>query len=273
MSLETLLAARAFGAEHNHILASPKDATELEGLKSVIRLSDHIMGELGYPDGRTDILDDADPEALANSIRDAAKTKIKGKTGTTEPFEPLGKKRSLMDLALMSLHAGAPAPKDEISLPEGSPFGTVDVDLEACTLCLSCVGACPANALRDTPEYPRLSFVESACVQCGICERTCPEDAISLRTRLSFTGEARNERTIKEDEPYNCVSCGQPFGTRSTIEAVVTKMTGHSMFDGEEALNRLRMCADCRVVRLAESADDPFGGAPRPLPKTADDLD
>lgn len=273
VSLETLLSARAFGAEHSHILTAPKDAAELDGLKGVIELSNHIMNELGYPDGHADIIDEVDPEALAVSLRDTALTKIKGKTGSPEPFEPLGKKRGLMDLSLMSLHAGAPTPKDEIALPEGSPFGTVDVDLDACTLCLSCVGACPANALRDNPEYPRLSFVESACVQCGICERTCPENAISLRTRLSFTGEARNERAIKEEEPFNCVSCGKPFGTKSTIEAVVTKMTGHSMFDGDEALNRLRMCADCRVVSLAESTNDPFAGNPRPLPKTADDLD
>lgn len=273
VSLETLLAARAFGAEHSHILTSPRDAAELEGLQGVIALSDHIMNELGYPDGRADILDEVDPEALAASLREAASAKIKGKTGAPEPFEPLGKKRGLMNLSLMALHAGAPSPKDEIALPDGSPFGTVDVDLEACTLCLSCVGACPANALRDNPEYPRLTFVESACVQCGICERTCPEDAINIRTRLNFTGEAQNERTIKEDEPFHCVSCGKPFGTTSTIEAVVTKMAGHAMFADEDKLNRLRMCADCRVVSLAESKDDPFGGAPRPLPKTADDLD
>lgn len=273
VSLETLLAARAFGAEHCHILTGPKDAAELDGLRGVIELSDHIIAELGYPDGRVDILDDADPEALARKLRDAANFKIKGKNGTPEHFEPIGRKRGLLELSLMSLHAAAPTPKDEVALPAGAPFGTVDVDLDACTLCLSCVGACPANALRDNPEYPRLSFVESACVQCGICESTCPEDAISLRTRLNLTGEARNERTIKEDEPFHCVSCGKPFGTTSTIEAVVARMTGHTMFGDEEALNRLRMCADCRVVSLAESADDPFAGPARPLPKTADDLD
>ncbi|MEQ8665835.1 MAG: 4Fe-4S binding protein [Rhodospirillales bacterium] len=273
ISLETLLGARAFGAEHCHILTAPRDAGELDVLRDVIGLSNHILGELGYGDGRAEILDDTDPEKVAGALRDAATKKPKGKAAKPEPFEPVGRKRGLMNLALVSLHGAAPTPTDEIALPQGAPFGTVDVDLDKCTLCLSCVGACPANALRDNPEYPRLSFVESACVQCGICEKTCPEDAISIRTRLSFTDEARNERTIKEEEPFNCVSCGKPFGTRSTIEAVVTKMTGHSMFADDDALNRLRMCADCRVVSLAESVNDPFAGKPRPLPKTADDLD
>ena len=273
VSLETLLGARAFGVEHCHILTAPRDAAELDALKSVIELNNHIMGELGYTDGRADVLDDADPEAIAAALHKAASGKPKGKTAAPEPFEPIGRKRGLLNLALASLHDAAPTPADEIALPEGAPFGTVDVDLDKCTLCLSCVGACPANALRDNPEYPRLSFVESACVQCGICEKTCPEGAIDIRTRLCFTDEARNERTIKEEEPFNCVACGKPFGTKSTIEAVVTKMTGHSMFADDEALNRLRMCADCRVVSLAESVDDPFKGNPRPLPKTAEDLD
>ena len=273
VSLETLLAARTFGVEQSFVLIGPADAGELDALEDVVALSNHILAELGYADGKTTIVDEVDPEALSRHLRKAAASKSKTKSPTPEPFEPVGRKRGLLDLALASLHAAVPDAPDEIALPDGAPFGTVDVDLDACTLCLSCVGACPANALRDNPEYPRLSFVESACVQCGICARTCPEDAIDIRTRLNFTGEARNERTIKEEEPYNCVACGKPFGTKSTIEAVVAKMTGHSMFADDEALNRLRMCADCRVVSLAESADDPFAGAPRPLPKTADDVD
>jgi len=62
-------------------------------------------------------------------------------------------------------------------------------------------------------------------------------------------------------------ACGKPFGTRSTIEAVVQKMTGHSMFADEDALNRLRMCADCRVIAQTESDLDPHAGPGLPKPK------
>ena len=76
-------------------------------------------------------------------------------------------------------------------LPAGAPFGRVVVDVAGCTLCLACVGACPTGALVDNPERPQLSFVEDACVQCGLCQSTCPESVIRLEPRLNFADEAR----------------------------------------------------------------------------------
>ena len=34
------------------------------------------------------------------------------------------------------------------------------------------------------------------------------------------------------------------------VEAMLARLTGHSMFAAPGALDRLRMCADCRVVDL-----------------------
>ena len=174
-------------------------------------------------------------------------------------------------MALTALHAAAPEPRDEIALPDGAPFGTVEVDIEGCTLCLACTGACPVNALRDTPEHPRLNFVERACVQCGLCVSTCPEKVITLRSRLDFTGAARNPRVIKEEEPFACVRCGTPFATKSMIEKVTESMTTHSMFPNQQALRRLHMCADCRVIDMVETETDPMAGGARPKPRTTDD--
>ena len=71
---------------------------------------------------------------------------------------------------------------DAIALPAaGAPFGSLQVNTATCTLCLSCVGACPEGALADNPERPQLRFIEKNCVQCGLCANTCPEDAITLR--------------------------------------------------------------------------------------------
>ena len=73
-----------------------------------------------------------------------------------------------------------------IALPRGAPFGTVEVNVEGCTLCLSCVSACPTGALSDDPERPMLRFAEDACVQCGLCKATCPEKVISLKPQIDF---------------------------------------------------------------------------------------
>ena len=106
-------------------------------------------------------------------------------------------------------------------LPEGAPFGSLEVDVAGCTLCLACVGACPTGALLDNPDQPMLRFVEDACVQCGLCRSTCPEQVIRLEPRLDFTPAARMPRVIKEEEPAQCTRCGKAFGTRSSIERIV----------------------------------------------------
>jgi ferredoxin len=142
-----------------------------------------------------------------------------------------------------------------IALPAGAPWGCVEVDRGRCTLCMSCVGACPASALMDTPDVPRLRFVERNCVQCGLCQRTCPEEAITLRSRLLIGAEARRERILNEAEPFHCVRCGKPFGTRQMIDAMSAKLAAHAVFADGRALARIRMCADCRVADMMEGGD------------------
>ncbi|MFP6748661.1 MAG: 4Fe-4S binding protein [Alphaproteobacteria bacterium] len=186
-------------------------------------------------------------------------------------FEPTAEKRTALNLALTALHRVAPEPRREIPLPDGAPFGTVVVDVDGCTLCLACTNACPTNALRDTPDYPRLNFVETACIQCGLCVSTCPEKAITLQPRLVFTGAARDTRVIKEEEPFDCIRCGTPFATKSMIETVSERMSTHSMFPNEQALRRLKMCADCRIVDMSETNPDPMTAGARPKPRTTDD--
>ena len=49
-------------------------------------------------------------------------------------------------------------------------------------------------------------------------------------------------------------------------------MTGRTACSANAAaLRRIQMCADCRVIDLAESGDDPFAGPPRPLTRTTED--
>jgi ferredoxin len=141
---------------------------------------------------------------------------------------------------------------EAVALPAGALFGSLAVDTDKCTMCLSCVGACPESALGDNPERPQLRFIEKNCVQCGLCVSTCPEDALSLvpRMLLADAGRARRQsRVLHEMQPWSCVRCGKPFGTVKAIEGMLSKLAGHSMFQGA-ALERLKMCGDCRVIDL-----------------------
>ena len=118
-------------------------------------------------------------------------------------FNPVGGKRGVMRLMLRELQRAAPAPVDVIALPDGAPFGTVKVNVEGCTLCLSCVSACPTGALSDDPDRPMLRFAEDACVQCGLCKATCPEKVISLTPQIDFRAATARVRTIKQEEPHS----------------------------------------------------------------------
>ncbi len=211
-----------------------------------------------------------DPDALGDALR-----AIASRDGAPRPasFLAVGGKRDVMRLALRELHRAAPVPVDVVALPAGAPFGAVEINVEGCTLCLACVGACPTGALVDNPERPMLRFAEDACVQCGLCKATCPEKVITLTPQLDFRAATASARVLKEEEPFHCVRCGKPFGVRSTIERVTAKLEGkHWMFQNSaQRLEVLKMCEDCRVVAITEQEFDPYGAPPRPKVRTTED--
>ena len=135
-----------------------------------------------------------------------------------------GAKRGVLETMFRELHAAAPAPVPVIALDKGAPFGGVNVKVDGCTLCHACVAACPTGALADNPEIPMLRFSESMCVQCGLCQATCPEKVITLEPRIDFEAWSGGHKVVKEEEPFPCIACGKPFGTKSAIERVAAKL-------------------------------------------------
>jgi ferredoxin len=268
VGFDVLASALAYGAERVLLLVPPSRRDELDGLAGQIGLAEALTSGLGFGGGRVGVIDETDPEAVERQLWDLPPQR------RIEPgsYIPLGGKRAVARLALGHLHKVAPEPVDEIVLPQGAPFGAVEIDVAGCTLCLACVSACPTGAMQDNPEKPQLRFQEDACIQCGLCRNTCPEKVISLKPRLNFREDARRALVLKEEEPFECVRCGKPFGTRSSIERIVATLgQRHSMFANADAVERIKMCEDCRVIVQFEAKDNPFAGADRPNPRTTDD--
>ncbi|WP_035691446.1 4Fe-4S binding protein [Azospirillum halopraeferens] len=267
LGLDFFAVAHAYGAAQIRVLTGPANTGETAGLASQIGLIETAMSGLGYGSGRVGVIDDADPDAVEAALWSLPAIAAPAPGS----FLPMGGKRTLVMLALRHLHAAAPQPVEVLPLPAGAPFGGVAVNTDGCTLCLSCVGACPTGALLDNPDKPMLSFTRDACVQCGLCRSTCPEKVVSLVPEIDFRDSARRPVVIKEEEPFCCVRCGKPFATKSAIDKIVTALAGrHWMFATPEAANRIRMCEDCRVVDQFER-DDPFKlGGPR-VPRTTED--
>jgi len=265
---EALASALAFGAEHIVMLAPPEHPAELAALESQTALTAAFLNGLGYRGPRLHILSERDPDAVEALLYGLPTLP----TTAPEAFTAIGSKRDIARTALAKLKAAAPAPAEIIQLPPRSPYGRIHVDIAGCTLCLACVGACPVAALSDNPERPQLSFTEAACVQCGICVATCPEKVIKLEPRYNFSPAAMSPEVVKGEEPFHCVSCGKPFGTKSTMERVLSRLKGkHAMFQTEAQLRLIQMCDTCRIVTVAESGEDPMQGGARPRIRTTED--
>lgn len=268
IGFDFMACAFAYGAAELRVLVGPKNRDDLAGLAQQIGLMETAMSGMGYGAGRAGIIDDADPDQVEAALYGLPQLKAP----PAGNFLPMGGKRTLAMLALRHLRQHAPQAVEALPLPQGAPFGTLEVNVAGCTLCLACVGACPTGALGDDPEIPTLTFTEDACVQCGICRATCPEKVIQLKPRFNFADDARSAKIVKREPPFNCVRCGKPFGTRGAIERIVEKLAGkHSMFQQSDARLRLMMCEDCRVIAQFETKDNPLAGPARPKMRTSED--
>src|SRR6056297_585793 len=256
-----LVAALGVGFASAGVLVSPRsDRAALEAARD---LAEAIAAGAGAP-GRLHLVDVADPDLLPEAL-----AALPAEMAAHDPILPLGGRREVTRIAAAALAGGEPP---NIALRRGAPYGAIVIDADACTLCLACVSLCPVGALGDSPDKPQVNFQETACLQCGICASACPEDAITLAPGLDLAKEALAPRVLNEEEPFECIECGKPFGTRSTIEKIVEKLEGkHWMFKGSDNARLIQMCDDCRVNAQYHLDASPFRMGERPKVRTTQD--
>ncbi len=246
----------ALAAGFAHVTLVPGPGSDRDALAAQVALAEAIAGP------RVAIFDEPDPDALS-----AVLYGTEAPAPVTTPVRPMGTRRQIARAAARALNPETEA----LPLPEGAPYGAVLVNTEACTLCLSCISLCPSGALGDNPDLPQIRFQEDACLQCGICASICPEDAIAYEPRLDLSDTALSQRVLNEEEPFACIECGTLFGSKSTIDRITEKLTGHSMFSDPAKLKMIQMCDDCRVNAQFHAEDNPFAMGERPKPRTTDD--
>ncbi len=253
---EAMASALAYGAGEVRVLTRARPREALDGMDASLALMGVVCAEMGFDKDACALIQTDDPDALETALWHPAPPARDARASFLPPTD----KRGLLKLAVTEMNRTAPQPADRIALPAGAPFGKVDLNVEACTLCLACVGVCPTGALSDNPDLPMLRFTESACVQCGLCANTCPEDAITLVPQMDFAAWDAPRQVLKEEEPFACTGCGKLFGTRSSIERVLERLDGHWMFTGPEGAERRRLltlCDDCRTVEVVKAGFDP----------------
>jgi len=247
VGMDLLLGAIALGASQVVVLIEPDESPDyLAAMRAQQAITQTILHGLGYTGVHFDLLAVDDVDVFAQRVREFQPAV----TAPPATFALGNDKRTTLEFAFEHLVGHAPEHPAEIGLPQGSPWGRVEVDRD------TCVGACPVSALLDSTDRPCLRFIERNCVQCGLCEKTCPENAIRLTPRLLTGPERKQERVLNEAEPFCCVVCGKPFATRQLIDGMSARLAGHSMFRDGAALRRIRMCADCRVKDMMKAGGD-----------------
>lgn len=253
VGLDTCLAALAYGAQYVVLLTtSSTSKLTRQALLSQITLAAVILEGM-----------DIEPDRLLLITSDASNELVSQMTGLTvlpdyEPatFAAFNEKRTTLFLALDHLSRQTTPNRDIIDLPAGAPFGGIQIDKAACTLCMACVSVCPLDALEAGTDRPLLAFIESHCVQCGLCSSACPEQAIQLMPRFVVDRDTRRSRqTLHEEQPFYCVVCNKPFASQSVIKSIHEKLGNHWMFQSEQAHRRIEMCEDCRVKDMLAASN------------------
>ncbi|MEF1309077.1 4Fe-4S dicluster domain-containing protein [Vibrio mytili] len=252
VGIDTWFAALVNGATQVLFAASRfMPETILRVLNSEVGIAQELLQQLDIAKETVDIL-------YLESLREGMPTLCTDSFGIALG-DLEGNKRQRLFTALDAL-AESRSTETVVNLPVNAPYGSVSCDSNGCTLCMSCVAVCPTRALHTDGQSPSLKFVEQDCVQCGLCDKACPENVLTLVPRMNWDKEARQKPVvIHEEKAAECLRCHKPFAPQSMIDMLQNKLRGHSHFTDEAAINRIAMCEDCRVVDMFESmAEDPM---------------
>jgi ferredoxin len=250
--IDVWLSALAYGAAGITVLMTEAEAPQYAAaLGQQMEIAQAILDGLGYAGPHLQLLRVSSVDELAVAVQHAPRGEVPRQRAG---FNIAADKRNTLDYALDHLVKHAPATVEQIPLPAGAPFGTLAVDSSACSLCMSCVGACPSSALMDGQNAPQLRFVEKNCVQCGLCATTCPENAIRLVPRMNLLDTRKQTVVLNETQPFHCIRCSKPFGTLRMVETMLARLASHPAFAGN--LDRMRMCGDCRVIDMMTPKDE-----------------
>ncbi len=254
--LDLWLGALTYGfSEVILLLSGDEDPAYRAALEEQSQLANTILKAYGFNERIQLVMANSveDLQAISQAMGALRQRGALNSICTPASYGLSNQKRETLEAALEYLQkqAKTPLPEAGVALPKNALLGGLAINKDACTLCMSCVSSCPEGALLDNPDEPILSFIEKQCVQCGICAQTCPEHALTLEPRLQTVEQRKQKVALNQTQAFHCISCGKPFGTAKMVDLMLTKLGAHGAFAGA-AMDRLKMCGDCRVVDMVK---------------------
>ncbi|WIY25260.1 4Fe-4S dicluster domain-containing protein [Parasedimentitalea psychrophila] len=174
----------------------------------------------------------------------AAASKMAGRWRTSPPAIVASRQGTARACAAVLMTEGYGA----TPLPVDAPYGTLQLDVSACTKCQSCVWLCPTDALSLGDRTSDLLFVESHCIQCGMCRSICPENALQLEPRILSSPDADTRKSLHQAAPLYCLSCGDPVTGSRVMDRLLTRFLGSGLRPASPVRQRsARLCRTCRA--------------------------
>ena len=169
------------------------------------------------------------------------------------PFSDLAydlDERSLSKREIVAKRLGNLVGNDDygkVSTDSSLSYGSIAIDNNKCTLCLSCADACNTGALTVHPEDNTLRFTAGLCTVCNYCQTTCPEeDCLRIeRDQLVFSASSFNGKVMAQDEIFKCVECGVGFAPVKAVTKIASVM--EPLFGNDHVRKKaLYCCPDCK---------------------------
>lgn len=133
-------------------------------------------------------------------------------------------------------------------------YGSINIDEERCTLCLSCADACNTGALKVYEEDNTLRYTPALCTVCGYCESTCPErNCLHIdKDLLGLSPDFFRQKVMARDEIFNCLECGKGFAPAKAVNKIAAMM--QPLFGEDRVrIKSLYCCPDCKAKLMLES--------------------
>ncbi len=153
-------------------------------------------------------------------------------------------RRSLLTTALLETASEV----DGIFGGIASPFFSLSIDTDTCTLCDACSKICPEYALGSIADESAVSlmFIPRRCVGCNACEEICPEHALKVVGSFNPQALTEDQKVLKvKDGVVTCKRCGAYLGPTRKIQRVEETLNAKGMAYMKDTIH---LCGQCKVL-------------------------
>ncbi len=193
---EAVAALFAYGAANVSLLARAMPKHDMLGTQRIVEASNRIMEGLGFGAG---LVSGSNP-TIPMPARDARRRSKRQGDGQASGFRCARRQAWRHGNGFARTSPCRTRAVPVIALDKGALFGGVNLNVKVHFVPLLRHRLPVRGAVRQSGQA-HAALYESLCVQCGLCQSTCPEKVIHIEPRVDFDAWNAGTKTLNEEEP------------------------------------------------------------------------